>query len=73
MRNIIRSLCGVRLVEEIITGETTHSTRVVGLIYTVSKRNKLLWMLVRIFHVSMQHWIKNKKNIRHQSSYFYFD
>ena len=33
LRNIIRSLCDVGIMEEIIAGETFHSTRVVGLIY----------------------------------------
>ena len=60
MRNRIRSLCGVGLVEEIITRETVHSTRVAGLRYIVCKRHKLLEMLIRVFHISMQHWITNR-------------
>jgi len=60
IRKIIRRPYDVGLVEEIITRETVQSNRVVGLRYTVCRRHKLLEMLVRLFHVSMQHWITNR-------------
>jgi len=55
LRSRIRSLCGVGFVEEIIIGGIVHSTKVVGLIYIVRRRHKLLGMLVRVLRVSMQH------------------
>jgi len=67
MRNRIRSPCSVGLVEDIIARETVHNTKVVGLRYTVHRRHRLLEMLVRVFHVSMQHWITNRKSTMHLS------
>jgi len=65
LRNIIRIPCGVGFVEKIIPGETAHNSRVVGLRYTVHRRHRVLEMLVRVYHVFMQHWIKNRQSIRH--------
>jgi len=65
LRNRIRSSCGVGLVQEIITGETIHNIIVVGIIYTVHRRHKLLEMLVKVFHISMQNWITNRQSIMH--------
>ena len=67
LRSRIRSPCNVGLVEEIIAGEFVHSARVVGLRYTVCRRHRLLETLVKVFHVSMQHWITNRQNIKHLS------
>jgi len=55
LRNKISSMCGVGFVEEIITGETVHSTIVVSLRYTVHRRHILLEILVRLFHMPMHH------------------
>ena len=62
-----RSLYNFGLVAKIIVGEIVHRIKVVYLRYTVHRRNKLLETLVRVFHVSMQHWITNRWRIRHLS------
>jgi len=40
--------------------EILHIIKVVGLRYIVHMRHILLGMLVRVFLVFMQHWIKNR-------------
>jgi len=54
-------------VERIIKGDIVHKIRVVDRRYTVRRRHILLGMLVRLFHVFMQHWITNKHIISHLS------
>jgi len=54
LRNRVRNLYGVGLVEGTIIGKIVHSFRVVDPGYTVCRRHKLLGMSVRVLHVSMQ-------------------
>lgn len=61
------SLQSVGFVARIIAGGISCRIRVVDLRYTVRKRYRLFGMLVRVFHVSMKHWIKNRQIIRHLS------
>jgi len=46
--------------------EIVHNIGLVDLLYTLHMRRKTLWMLVRMFHVSMPHWTrctKKSKNL----------
>lgn len=48
-------------------GEIVRKTKVVGLIYTVHKRRRMLGMLGREFLVFMRPWTIDKKRITHLS------
>ena len=48
-------------------GDIFCSIRVVGLSYTVHRRCRLLGMLVRVFHVSMQQWTTGRHSTRNLS------
>ena len=48
-------------------GDIVHKIRVVRLRYIVRRRHRLLWMLVRVFLIFMQHWIINIHTIMHLS------
>lgn len=49
------------------SGDIISRIRVEGLRYIVHRRHRLLEMLVRVFHISMDQWIAGKQNTRHLS------